>query len=126
MSLRSPLGKVLGHGSAKDGTGHFFAQRISGMALALLGGSFTVCLFVTTDFSHAAVQAEIARPLNGVMLLLLSITLAWHSYLGVQVVIEDYVHAAGVKLVALIISRFAHALLATAAVYAILKIGFGA
>ncbi len=126
MSLRTPLGKVLGHGSAKDGTGHFFGQRISGMALALLGGCFMCCLFVTTDFSHAAVLSAIAQPLNGVMLLLLTITLAWHSYLGVQVVVEDYVHSAGVKFVALIFSRFVHTVLAAAAVYAILKIGFGA
>jgi len=126
MSLRSPLGKVLGHGSAKDGTGHFFGQRVSGLALALLGSCFMVCLFVSTDFSRAAVSAEIGQPINGVMLLLLSLALAWHSYLGVQVVIEDYVHGAGSKLAALIISRFVHTLLAVAAVYAILKIGFGA
>jgi len=126
MSLRSPLGKVLGHGSAKDGTGHFLGQRVSGLALALLGSSFMVCLFVSTDFSQAAVSAEIGRPINGVMLLLLSLALAWHSYLGVQVVIEDYVHGAGSKLAALLISRFVHTLLAVAAVYAILKIGFGA
>ncbi len=126
MSLRTPLGQVLGHGAAKDGTGHFWAQRVSGMALALLGSWFMWCLAVTPDFSHAAVLAEIGRPVNGVLLLLLSMTLAYHSYLGVQVVIEDYVHAAGIKLAALILSRFAHILLATGAVYSILKIGLGA
>ena len=126
MSFRTPLGQVLGHGSAKDGTGHFWAQRVSGMALAVLGGWFVFCLACTTDFSHGAVLAEIGRPVNGVLLLLLSVTLAWHSYLGVQVVIEDYVHSAGVKLAALIFSRFVHTVLAAAAVYAILKIGLGA
>ena len=126
MSLRTPLGQVLGHGAAKDGTGHFWGQRVSGIALALLGSWFSWCLAVTTDFSHAAVLAEIGRPVNGVLLLLLSIALAYHSYLGVQVVIEDYVHSAASKLAALILSRFAHTLLATAAVYAILKIGLGA
>jgi succinate dehydrogenase / fumarate reductase membrane anchor subunit len=126
MSLRTPLGRVLGHGSAKDGTGHFFAQRLSGTALALLGGWFAWCLAVTTDFAHAAVLAEISRPVNVVLLLLLSLVLAWHSYLGIQVVIEDYVHRAGRKLIALVVSRFVHILLAVAAVYAILKIGLGA
>jgi succinate dehydrogenase / fumarate reductase membrane anchor subunit len=126
MSLRTPLGQVLGHGAAKDGTGHFWGQRVSGMALAILGSWFMWCLAVTPDFSHAAVLAEIGRPVNGVLLLLLSMTLAYHSYLGVQVVIEDYVHAAGIKLAALILSRFAHILLATGAVYSILKIGLGA
>ena len=126
MSLRTPLGVVLGHGSAKDGTSHFWGQRVSGMALALLGGWFMVCLYATTDFSHAAVLGEISRPANAVMLLLLSITLALHSYLGVQVVIEDYVHSSGIKMAALILSRFAHTVLAAAAIYAILKIGLGA
>lgn len=126
MSLRTPLGLVLGHGSAKDGTGHFWGQRLSGMALAVLGSWLLWCLAVTPDFSRAAVLTEIGRPVNGVLLLLLSVTLAWHSYLGVQVVIEDYVHRAGAKLAALIFSRFVHTLLAVTAVYAILKIGFGA
>jgi succinate dehydrogenase / fumarate reductase membrane anchor subunit len=125
MSLRTPLGQVLGHGSAKDGTSHFWGQRVSGMALAVLGGWFAWCLACTSDFSHGAVLAEISRPANAVLLLLLSVTLAWHSYLGVQVVIEDYVHGAGTKLAALILSRFAHTLLAVTAVYAILKIGLG-
>ncbi|MCP4300637.1 MAG: succinate dehydrogenase, hydrophobic membrane anchor protein, partial [Gammaproteobacteria bacterium] len=72
------------------------------------------------------VVAEIGRPINSILLLLFSVTLAYHSYLGVQVVIEDYVHAPGIKLVALIFSRFAHVLLAVAAVFAILKIGLNA
>jgi succinate dehydrogenase / fumarate reductase membrane anchor subunit len=68
----------------------------------------------------------IAAPLNSVLLSLLCITAAWHSYLGVQVVVEDYVHAHGVKLFSLIASRFAHVFLAVASVYAILRIGFTA
>jgi succinate dehydrogenase / fumarate reductase membrane anchor subunit len=126
MSLRSPLGRVLGLGTAKDGTSHWWAQRVSAIALLILGIWFASYLATMSDFSYAAVVAEIGRPINSILLLLLSVTLAYHSYLGVQVVIEDYVHEPGVKLVALIFSRFAHVLLAVVAVFAILKIGLNA
>jgi succinate dehydrogenase / fumarate reductase membrane anchor subunit len=126
MSLRTPLGRVLGLGSAKDGTSHWWGQRVSAIALVFLGLWFAWSLATTPGFGHAAVVAEIGRPLNSVLLLLLSVTLAYHSYLGVQVVIEDYIHAPGTKLVALILSRFAHVSLAAAAVFAILKIGLNA
>ena len=126
MSLRTPLGQVLGRGSAKDGTGHFFGQRVSGVGLLLLGLWFACSLATLPGFSHAEAIAFIGAPLNGVLLLLLVITLAYHSQLGVQVVIEDYVHGHGMKLASLVISRFAHSFLAVAAVYAIIKIGLGA
>jgi len=125
MSLRSPLGRVLGLGTAKDGTSHWWGQRVSAIALLFLGLWFAWVIAITPDFSHAAVVAEIGRPINSILLLLLTVTLAYHSYLGIQVVIEDYVHAPAVKLVSLLLSRFAHVLLAVAAVYAILKIGLG-
>ncbi|MGI9235037.1 MAG: succinate dehydrogenase, hydrophobic membrane anchor protein [Woeseiaceae bacterium] len=126
MSLRTPLGRVLGLGTAKDGTEHWWGQRVSAIALVFLGLWFAWMVAVTPDFSHAAVVAEIGRPLNSVLLLLLCSALAYHSYLGLQVVIEDYVHAPGVKLIALIISRFAHVVLTAVAVFAILKIGLTA
>jgi succinate dehydrogenase / fumarate reductase membrane anchor subunit len=126
MSLRTPLGQVLGRGSAKDGTGHFFGQRVSGVGLLLLGLWFACSLATLPGFEHADALAFIGAPLNGVLLLLLVISLAYHSHLGVQVVIEDYVHGHGRKLVSLIISRFAHSFLAVAAIYAIIKIGLGA
>ncbi len=126
MSLRTPLNRVLGLGSAKDGTSHFWGQRVSGIALAVLGLWFACALATMPGFAYADALAFIGAPLNGVLLLLLSVTMAYHSYLGVQVVIEDYVHGHGLKLSALIVSRFAHSLLAVAAIYAILKIGLGA
>jgi succinate dehydrogenase / fumarate reductase membrane anchor subunit len=91
--------------------------------LLILGIWFASCLVTTSDFGYAAVVAEIGRPINSILLLLLSVTMAYHSYLGIQVVIEDYVHEPGIKLAALIFSRFAHILLGVAAVFAILKIG---
>jgi len=126
MSLRSPLGQVLGQGSAKDGTAHFWGQRVSGVGLLLLGLWFACSLSTMPGFSHADALAFIGAPLNSVLLLLLVITLAYHSYLGVQVVIEDYVHSHGLKLASLIISRFVHSFLAVAALFAVIKIGLGA
>ncbi len=126
MSLRTPLGRVLGLGTAKDGTSHWWGQRVSAVALLFLGLWFAWSLAVTPDFSHAVVVAEIGRPINSVLLLLLSVTLAYHSYLGIQVVVEDYVHAPGIKVITLMSSRFAHIALAVAAIFAILKIGLNA
>lgn len=126
MSLRTPLNSVLGLGSAKDGTSHFWGQRVSGIALALLGSWFAYCMATMPGFTHADAVAFISVPLNNILLLLLSAAIAYHSYLGVQVVIEDYVHGHALKLTSLIASRFVHTLLAVAAIYAILKIGFSA
>ena len=126
MSLRSPLGRVLGLGTAKDGTSHWWGQRVSGVAMALLGLWFVVSLAGMPGFAHADAVAFIGQPLNAVLLTLLVVTMAYHSWLGVQVVIEDYVHGHGLKVASLIISRFAHVFLAVAAVFAILKLGIGA
>ena len=68
----------------------------------------------------------VTNPLNSVLLTLLCLAAAYHSYLGVQVVIEDYVHAHGSKIVSLILSRFAHVFVAVISIYAILRIGLGA
>lgn len=125
MSLRSPLGKALGSGSAKDGTEHWWQQRVSALALVILGGWFLLSLCLLDNLAHAALLDWAARPFNSVMLLLLSVTLAWHSAIGVQVVLEDYVHAPFLKLVSLVANRFAHAFLAIAAVVSILSITLG-
>ena len=126
MSLRSPLNRVLGLGSAKDGTEHFWGQRVSGIALALLGTWFAISMACMSGFAYGDAIAFIGDPLNGVLLSLLVVTVAYHSYLGCQVVIEDYVHSHGLKLFLLIVVRFAHILLAAAGLYGILKIGLGA
>ena len=126
MSLRTPLGNVLGLGSAKDGTSHFWGQRLSGIGLLILGLRFVYAILTMPGFTHADALAFIGAPLNGVLLLLLVVTMSYHSNLGVQVVIEDYVHGHGLKLASLIISRFVHTFLTVAAIYAIIKIGLGA
>ncbi len=125
MSLRTPLGRVLGLGTAKDGTEHFIAQRVSAVALTLLGVWFIISLVNLESFTYLDVARFIERPVNGVLMALLVLTMSYHSYLGVQVIIEDYVHAHGLKLLSLIASRFAHIFIAVAASYAILAIGIG-
>lgn len=126
MSLRSPLGRVLGLGSAKHGTAHWWGQRVSAVAMACLGLWFVISIVALPGFGHAEVVAFIGHPVNSLLLLLLSVAMAYHSWLGVQVVIEDYVHAHVLRLVLLFLSRFAHVFLGVAAVFAILKIGLGA
>ncbi len=126
MSLRTPLGQVLGLGTAKDGTSHWWGQRVSAIALIFLGIWFAFLLATMSGFSHAEAVTAIGRPINSVLLLLLSATLGYHSYLGIQVVIEDYVHGPGLKLLTLLFSRFVHVALVAAAVFAVLKIGLNA
>ena len=125
MSLRSPLSRVLGSGSAKEGTDHWWMQRLTAVAMAVLGTWFLWSLLLLADFEQSTVQAWIGRPWNSVLLLLLGITLAYHSSLGVQVVIEDYVHGPLLKVVSLVLSKFAHIVVAVAASFAVLKIAFG-
>jgi succinate dehydrogenase / fumarate reductase membrane anchor subunit len=116
---------VLGSGSAKEGTEHWWAQRLTAVALLILGGWFLYSILRLDSFAHLALLDWVGRPFNSVMLLLLSVTLAWHSALGVQVVLEDYVHGPLIKVLSLLLNRFAHAFLAIAAVVAILKIALG-
>lgn len=124
-SLRSPLGRVLGSGSARDGTGHWWSQRVSAVALTLLGLWFLWSLQVLPELGHAAIVGWLARPWNAVLMILLVLTITVHSDLGIRVVIEDYLHQPFAKTVALIAVRFAHALVAAVAVFAVLSVAFG-
>jgi succinate dehydrogenase / fumarate reductase membrane anchor subunit len=127
MNLRSPLSHVLGSGSAKEGTDHFWGQRVSAVALAFLGLWFMFSLITlsSVDFELSAVADWVGRTPNSVMLVLLILTLGYHSSLGIQVILEDYVHGPMVKVVALILSKFTHIVVASGAVFAVLKLAFG-
>jgi len=105
------------------GTGHFIHQRVTAVVLALLGGWFVVSLLQIESMTFLDVTRFIARPVNAVLMSLLSLTLSYHSHLGVQVVIEDYVHAQGLNRVSLIASKLAHIVVAIAALSAIWQIG---
>ena len=121
---RTPLGRALGDGSAKDGTGHWWSQRVSSVALLLLGAWFLVSLTLLPGLDHANVQQWLGRPWSSVLMLLLVITIARHSDLGLQVVIEDYVHQPFLKVAAIVLARFLHVLIAAASIFAILRMAF--
>jgi len=125
MSLRSPIGRVLGLGAAKEGVSHWWSQRVTSVALVFLGLWFVVSLLRMPTFGHEFVAAWIAMPLNAVLLLLLAGTLIYHSQLGVQVGVEDYVHHRGLKVATMLLLTFAHVVLAALAIFAVLRIAFG-
>ncbi|MCZ6559281.1 MAG: succinate dehydrogenase, hydrophobic membrane anchor protein [Gammaproteobacteria bacterium] len=125
MSLRSPLSKVKGLGSAKEGTGHWWMQRVTALALVVLGFWFIISLVAIGDFGYQHTVAWLARPLNAVLLSSFVMTLLYHSKLGVQIVIEDYVSASAWKVGSLLFSVFVHLLLAVTGVFSILRISVG-
>jgi succinate dehydrogenase / fumarate reductase, membrane anchor subunit len=125
MSLRSPVGRVLGLGSAKDGTGHWWAQRVSAVALIPLTLWFLLSLLALPALDYVTVKAWLSVPLSGLLAVLLVAVLTYHSYLGTTVVIEDYVHAAGTKILSLLLLRFLYVLVGGAGIFAILHVAFG-
>jgi len=126
MSLRSPMSRVLGLGAAKDGVGHWWSQRVTSVALVILGLWFVSALLRLGAFDFATVTAWIAKPVNAVLLILLVGTAVYHSQLGVQVVVEDYVASKGAKVVTMLALNFLHVALAALGIFAILRIAFGA
>jgi succinate dehydrogenase / fumarate reductase, membrane anchor subunit len=125
MSLRSPVGRVLGLGSAKDGTSHWWAQRVSAVALIPLTLWFLLSLLALPALDYATVRAWLSVPLSGLLAVLLVAVLTYHSYLGTTVVIEDYVHAAGSKILSLLLLKFLYVLVGGAGIFAILHVAFG-
>lgn len=125
MSMRSPIGRVLGLGAAKEGSGHWWSQRVTSVALVILGLWFVSALVRLGDLNYQLVTLWIAQPVNAVMLILLVGTSVYHSLLGVQVVVEDYV-SGGTKVVTMVVIKFVHVALAALGIFAILKIAFGA
>ena len=124
MSLRSPLNKVLGLGSAKSGTSHWWAQRLTAISLVPLTIWFTIQILTLPHGNYEMVVAWIAQPMNAILIVLLIISLIYHSSLGLQVVIEDYVHGA-TKLVVLITVQLLHVALAVAGIYAVIVLSVG-
>jgi succinate dehydrogenase / fumarate reductase membrane anchor subunit len=122
MSLRTPLGRVLGMGSAKDGTGHWWAQRVSAVALVPLTLWFLFSLLLLPDLDYGTVKVWLSLPISGFLTVLLLAVSTYHSYLGTTVVVEDYVHSAGMKVLTLLTLRFLYVLVCGAGIFAILRV----
>ena len=125
MSLRSPLSRVLGLGSAKDGTAHWWAQRVTAVALVPLTLWFVFSLLTLPDFQYETVRTWLSVPITGFLSVLLVAVMSYHSYLGTIVIIEDYVISSGMKVLSLMTLRFLYVLAGGAAMFAIFRVVFG-
>jgi succinate dehydrogenase / fumarate reductase, membrane anchor subunit len=123
-SMRTPLSKVRGLGSARSGTGHFFTQRMTALANVPLAIAFIIVLTMLLGASHATFVASMKSPLVALLLLLFVVSGTIHMRLGMQVIIEDYVHEEGRKIALLIANTFFAIVIAASCVFAVLKMAF--
>jgi len=124
MIRRSAVGRVRGLGSAKAGSAHWWAQRFTALALIPLVIWLAISLIQMTGAPHAAVAAWLGHPLAATLIVLLLIAMFHHAQLGLQVVIEDYVHGEAMRLALIVAVKFAAVALGTGAIIAVLKIYF--
>lgn len=125
MSIRTPLARARGLGSAKSGTAHWWAQRVTAIALIPLIIWFVISIIVMTGSSHESVIAWIGNPLTAVLMILLIVAVFHHMQLGLQVVIEDYVHTRWMEIALILIVKGAALLLGAIGILSVLKIAIG-
>ena len=123
--LRNPLKRARGLGSAQSGVGHWWTQRVTAAALVLLGLWFVATVLCLLHADYAAARAPVAKPWNALLLILFVVTMFWHAVLGLQVVVEDYVHTRWKEVVLLVAIKFLAVLGALAGVLAVLRIALG-
>lgn len=124
MSLRTPLSLAKGLGSAKEGTHHWWMQRLTSIALVPLTIWLTLAVAALPHTDYATVYAWMASPVSCVLLMLTTIVMLLHLNLGVQVIIEDYVHVYWLKMVSIITLNFSCILLGIIGLYSLLKVAF--
>ncbi len=125
MSIRTPLGRARGLGSAKTGTDHWWMQRMTALALIPLVIWFVVSMIIVTGADHETALAFIGSPINAVLLTLLIIATFYHGQLGLQVVIEDYIHSKWLEVALILLVKGAAIFLGVASVYAVIAIALG-
>jgi len=125
MNMRTPLGRVRGLGSAKSGTHDFWLQRLTAIASVPLTLAGLALIISLTGRNYSGVKQILASPLVAVLLMLFVIANVTHMKIGIQVVIEDYVHDKNQKLTLVMLNNFFSWAVGLACVFAILKISFG-
>jgi len=125
MSLSSPLRRVLGYGSARGGAAHWYSQRVTGLALVLLGSWFVLSLACLGGATYENVSQWLDSPVSSTLIVLLVVAAAWHASLGLQVIVEDYVSSSGLRTAVLVAVKFALVAAAVLGVLAVLRIAFG-
>jgi succinate dehydrogenase / fumarate reductase membrane anchor subunit len=126
MAMRTPLKTARNLGSAKDGTDHFWKQRVTAVANVFLGLFLVWLIASLIGADHAAVKRSLSNPMIALGLLALVVSGTLHMRLGMQTIIEDYVHGDAPKIIALLLNTFFAAFIALASIFAILKLNFGA
>lgn len=120
--LRHPIKVARGLGSSQSGVGHWWTQRVTAAALVMLGIWFVLMLLSLLHADYATARASVARPWNALLLIAFVLAMFWHAVLGLQVVIEDYVHVRWKEVVLLVAIKFLAVLGALASVLAVLRI----
>jgi succinate dehydrogenase / fumarate reductase, membrane anchor subunit len=124
--LRNPLKRARGLGAAQFGVGHWWTQRVTAAALIVLALWFLTLVLGLLHADYATARAAVAKPWNAVLLIAFVITVFWHAVLGLQVVIEDYVHTRWKEIVLLVAIKFIAVLSVLAGTLAVLRIALGA